>query len=63
MSFDDGYLDNFENAAPILLKHQVPCTFFVSTEKIRRNQPFDHDLRALGFGLDNMSCDPSTADE
>jgi len=55
VSFDDGYLDNFENAAPILLKHQVPCTFFISTEKIRDNKPFDHDLRALGFGLDNMN--------
>ena len=55
VSFDDGYLDNFEHAAPILIKHQVPCTFFISTEKIRDNQPFEHDLRALGFGLDNMS--------
>lgn len=55
VSFDDGYLDNFEHAAPILLKHQVPCTFFISTEKIRNNQPFDHDMRSLGFGLDNMS--------
>jgi peptidoglycan/xylan/chitin deacetylase (PgdA/CDA1 family) len=57
VSFDDGYLDNFENAAPILLKHQVPCTFFISTEKIRANRPFDHDMRALGFGLDNMNWD------
>jgi peptidoglycan/xylan/chitin deacetylase (PgdA/CDA1 family) len=57
VTFDDGYLDNFENAAPILIKHQVPCTFFISTEKIRDNRPFDHDLRALGFGLDNMSWD------
>jgi methionyl-tRNA formyltransferase len=55
VSFDDGYLDNFEHAAPILLKHQVPCTFFISTDKISANAPFDHDLRALGFGLDNMS--------
>jgi peptidoglycan/xylan/chitin deacetylase (PgdA/CDA1 family) len=55
VSFDDGYLDNYENAAPILLKHGVPCTFFVSTEKVRDNKPFDHDMRALGFGLDNMS--------
>jgi peptidoglycan/xylan/chitin deacetylase (PgdA/CDA1 family) len=55
VSFDDGYLDNFENAAPILMKHQVPCTFFISTEKIRDNKPFDHDLRALGFGLNNMN--------
>lgn len=57
VSFDDGYLDNYENAAPILIKHQVPCTFFISTDKIRDNQPFDHDMRALGFGLDNMSWD------
>lgn len=57
VSFDDGYLDNFENAAPILLKYQLPCTFFICTEKIRDNKPFDHDLRALGFGLDNMSWD------
>jgi peptidoglycan/xylan/chitin deacetylase (PgdA/CDA1 family) len=55
VSFDDGYLDNYENAAPVLLKHQVPCTFFISTEKIRDNKPFDHDMRALGFGLDNMN--------
>jgi methionyl-tRNA formyltransferase len=55
VSFDDGYLDNFDNAAPILLKHQVPCTFFISTEKITENKPFDHDLKLLGFGLDNMS--------
>ena len=55
ISFDDGYLDNFENAAPILLKHQIPCTFFVSTRKIANNEPFDHDLKALGFGLDNMN--------
>lgn len=57
VSFDDGYLDNFEHAAPILVKHQVPCTFFVCTEKIRDNKPFDHDMRALGFGLDNMNWD------
>lgn len=57
VSFDDGYRDNFDNAAPILMKHQVPCTFFISTEKVRDNQPFDHDLRALGFGLANMSWD------
>jgi methionyl-tRNA formyltransferase len=55
VSFDDGYLDNFENAAPILLKHQIPCTFFISTEKIRDNKPFDHDLRSLGIGLNNMN--------
>ena len=55
VSFDDGYLDNFENAAPILLKHGIPCTFFISTENISENRPFEHDLNTLGFGLDNMN--------
>jgi peptidoglycan/xylan/chitin deacetylase (PgdA/CDA1 family)/folate-dependent phosphoribosylglycinamide formyltransferase PurN len=60
VSFDDGYLDNFENAAPILLKHQVPCTFFISTDKVKKNAPFEHDLKALGYGLKNMSWDNIT---
>jgi peptidoglycan/xylan/chitin deacetylase (PgdA/CDA1 family) len=55
ISFDDGYRDNYENAAPILLKHRVPATFFISTDKVERNEPFDHDLAKLGFGLANMS--------
>lgn len=29
LTFDDGYLNNFENALPILKKHQVPATFYV----------------------------------
>jgi peptidoglycan/xylan/chitin deacetylase (PgdA/CDA1 family) len=35
ISFDDGYQDNFTNALPVLEKHGVSATFFVSTAGTR----------------------------
>lgn len=37
ITFDDGYLDNFQNAYPILLKHGMVGTFFVITDMLWTN--------------------------
>lgn len=57
VTFDDGYLDNYEHAVPILLRHQVPAAFFVSTGMIGTTDGFQHDLKRLGHVLPTMTWD------
>ena len=39
VTFDDGYADNLEVAAPILLEHGIPTTLFVAAELIDAGGP------------------------
>ncbi len=34
ITFDDGYMDNFENAYPLLKEHGMVATFFIITDKL-----------------------------
>ena len=38
ITFDDGYLDNFEIASPLLLSLNIPFTLFVVTDHIKKRK-------------------------
>ena len=40
VTFDDGYLDNYTEASPVLLEFGVPATFFVTTERLNDDYEF-----------------------
>ncbi|AMA46306.1 polysaccharide deacetylase family protein [Pseudomonas monteilii] len=40
LTFDDGWRDNASNAFPLLVKHQVPASIFLSTDYIGSRQRF-----------------------
>ncbi|MBV6416815.1 MAG: hypothetical protein CMLOHMNK_01430 [Steroidobacteraceae bacterium] len=55
VTFDDGYLDNYLNAVPIMVRHRVPGAFFVSTGIIDRAGRFPHDVQRGNPALPVMS--------
>lgn len=45
VTFDDGYAVNCEYALPLLIREQIPCTYFVSSGPVLERQSFEHDRR------------------
>lgn len=60
ITFDDGYADNFINALPLLEKHQIPATIFISTMNIGTNNEFWWDRLAFDYyAVDELFFYPS----
>jgi len=55
LTFDDGYRNNFSHALPILRRHQVPASFFVTTGNIEERRPFWFDR--LDYALQHAAVD------
>lgn len=57
VTFDDGYLDNYRFAAPVLRRHRLPAAFFVSTGIVASERPFPHDVRRGNGPIAKMDWD------
>lgn len=55
ITFDDGYADNFLNALPLLEKHQIPATIFVTTLNINTKNEFWWDRLVFDYSNCNES--------
>jgi peptidoglycan/xylan/chitin deacetylase (PgdA/CDA1 family) len=63
ITFDDGYADNYDIAAPILEKHGIRGTFFVTAGHIGTEDLLWFDRAALGWRHAPKGSVPETLDE
>ena len=57
ITFDDGYRDNLENAAPVLERHGYPSVIFVPIAYLDDAQPLPHEERFALHGRQNRTVD------
>ncbi len=57
ITFDDGYLDNLENAAPILRRHGFPAVLFAPIGFLGAKRPLPHDEHLAERGIVNRTLD------
>ena len=50
ITFDDGYAENCDQTLPLLLRHRIPLTYFVTSRAVLDGEHFQHDLN-LGLRL------------
>ena len=49
VTFDDGYLDNYELALPALVKHRVPSTIYLVSSTLTHDKPVWTSVLRYGF--------------
>jgi peptidoglycan/xylan/chitin deacetylase (PgdA/CDA1 family) len=57
ITFDDGYRDNLENAAPVLHRHGYPAVQFVPLAYVGDRQPLPHEEHLAQSGVINRTVD------
>ena len=57
ITFDDGYRDNLDNAAPVLERYGYPSVIFVPIAYLDDSQPLPHEERFALHGRQNRTVD------
>jgi peptidoglycan/xylan/chitin deacetylase (PgdA/CDA1 family) len=57
ITFDDGYRDIYENALPVLQRHEAPAVIFVPVAYMDVSMPLPHETHLIARGIRNPTLD------